>query len=202
MNWIAIGSTGTFLTFVVTLITIFKKDKHVPKQIDQLAGIVEILKTQDETMRTQNDLVAQQVDIFRNSSILKGNDGSALIELRDIEKRKLRLSVRPDFRVAMSYQGFSGQMQVRLYNTGEIANIKRIDISSEDVDLHPFQTPATIEKGQQREISGTQKGKKHIKDCEYEIKLIYADKLNFEYSADIKGAGGKAIITSINEIEK
>lgn len=39
MNWVAVGSLGTFLTFVITFITIFLKDKHKQEQIDSLTRV-------------------------------------------------------------------------------------------------------------------------------------------------------------------
>ena len=47
-------------------------------------------------MKKQNDLIAQQVNIFRNTSLLKENNEEALQELRDFEEKKLRLSVKPN----------------------------------------------------------------------------------------------------------
>lgn len=202
MDWVAIGSIGTFLTFVVTLITIFKKDKDIQKQIDQLAGIVEVLKTQDNTMRAQNDLIAQEVEILRNLTVSKMNDNSALVELKNIEQKKLKLSVRPDIKVNGSYQGFSGEMQLHLHNTGERATITLIKPISNDVSFYPFIVPVVFEKGQQIDVRGRQSGAKNIKDCEYRIELYFSDKLDFKFLAIIEGKGTSAKITSIEDIEK
>ena len=53
-----------------------------------------ILESQNGTMCKQNDLVSQQVEILRNISIGGKDNDDAIKELRAIEERKLRLSVK------------------------------------------------------------------------------------------------------------
>ncbi len=201
MNWVAFGSLGTFLTFVFTLITIFRKDKHKQAQIDKLAGIASVLEAQNETMRQQNDLISQQVDIFRNTSILKGDDTSALNALREIEEKKLKLSVKPNLRANVGYHGFSGEMQVYLYNDGEDASVLNIQLISTEIILYSSQTPIELKKGRQLEIRGRQAGNKHIKDCAIEIDVTYSDKLSNQYVSTIKGTGSGIKIVQTREIE-
>src|SRR5690348_14928629 len=87
----AVGSLATFGAFIF----LFRRDKDKQAQIDRLAGIATILEAQNETMKKQNELIAQQVEIFRNTAILGNNDRGAIDQLRDIEEKKLKLSVLP-----------------------------------------------------------------------------------------------------------
>jgi len=60
--------------------------------------------------------------------------------------------------------------------------------------------PYDLDKGQRRYIFGRQKGKKHIKDCEYEIDVIYEDKLQNKYLTKIRGKGASARIIETKEL--
>ena len=52
----AIGSLATFGAFIF----LFRRDKDKQSQIDKLTGIATILEAQNERMKKQNDLIAQQ----------------------------------------------------------------------------------------------------------------------------------------------
>lgn len=200
MNWVAVGSLGTFLTFVITFITIFLKDKHKQEQIDSLTRVAEILQAQNETMKEQNNLIAQQVDIFRNTSLLKGNDNEAIKELGRIEDKRLRLSVMPNLSANIGYQGFSGEMQIYLNNNGEDAKVLEVKSNSDDITLNNFPTPINIDKGRQIQIRGRQAGNKHIKDCEIDIEITYSDKLGNKYVSTIRGTGARVKVAQTEEI--
>lgn len=194
----AIGSLATFGAFVF----LFRRDKDKQTQIDKLAGIATILEAQNENMKMQNDLIAQQVDIFRNTGILKGNDERALAQLREIEEKKLRLSVKPNLWLnGAGYSGYNGELKIDLNNKGEDAKLLEFNLSSDDIILHNLSLPWNLEKGERRYIFGRQKGNKHIQYCEYEVDVIYQDKLKNKYLTKIIGTGANAKITETREIE-
>lgn len=154
-------------------------------------------------MKEQNGLIAQQVDIFRNTTVLKGEDGKAVEQLREIEEKKLRLSVKPNLWLnGAGYKGYDGELHIDLNNKGEEAKLLEFNLNSEDIVLHSQSLPYDLDKGQRRYIFGRQKGDRHIKDCEYEIDVIYEDKLENRYLTKIKGKGAKAKIVETKEIEK
>ena len=195
----AIGSLATFGAFIF----LFRRDKDKQAQIDKLTGIASILESQNETMKEQNDLIAQQVDIFRNTTVLKGENGDAMEQLREIEEKKLKLSVKPNLWLnGGGYKGYDGELHIDLNNKGEDAKLIDFKLHSDDIILHSLSLPYDLDKGQRRYIFGRQKGEKHIKDCEYEIDVIYEDKLENRYLTKIKGQGAKAKIVETKEIEK
>ena len=192
-----IGSLATFGAFVF----LFRRDKYKQTQIDKLAGIPTILEAQNETIKMQNDLIAQQVDIFRNTGILKGNDGGALTQLREIEEKKLRLSVKPNLWLNdAGYSGYDGELKIDLNNKGEDAKLLEFKLTSDDIILHNLSLPLDLDKGGRRYILGRQSGDKHIQYCEYEVDVIYQDKLENKYLAKIKGTGANAKIIDTREI--
>lgn len=195
----AIGSLATFGAFVF----LFRRDKDKQAQIDKLTGIATILEAQNETMKLHNDLLAQEVEIFRNTSLLKDNNSSAIKELRAIEERKLKLSVKPNLWLnGAGYTGGSGELKIDLNNKGEDARLVNFILKSDDIILHNLHLPYNLEKGQNRYIMGRQKGDKHIQYCEYEIDVIYHDKLENYYLSKISGKGASAKIIETREIEK
>lgn len=182
----ALGSLATFGAFIF----LFRRDKDKQAQIT-------ILEAQNETMKLHNDLVAQQVEIFRNTSILKGNDNAAIERLRDLEERKLKLSVKPNLWLnGVGYTGFNGELKIDLNNKGEDAKLIAFNLTSTDIILHDEHLPYELEKGKRRYIFGKASKDKHIKDCEYEIDVVYLDKLENKYTAKIKGIGANAKIVS------
>lgn len=187
----ALGSLGTFGAFVY----LFRRDKDKQTQIDKLASIATILDSQNESMKIQNDLIAQQVDIFRNTGLLRENDQEALEKLKEIEEKRLRLSVKPNLWLNGSgYSGHDGELKIDLNNKGEDAKLLEFKIISNDIILHSLNLPWELDKGDRRYIFGRKVGDKHIKDCEYEIDIIYQDKLENKYLSKIKGTGANAKI--------
>lgn len=193
----ALGSLATFGAFIF----LFRRDENKQAQIDKLADIAAILKSQNETMKEQNDLISQQVDIFRNTTVLKGENGNAMERLREIEEKKLKLSVKPNLWLSgAGYKGYNGELHIDLNNKGEDAKLLDFGLHSDDIILHNQSLPDDLDKGQGRKIFGRGKGNKHIKDCEYEIDVIYIDKLENRYLTKIKGKGAKAKIVETKEI--
>lgn len=195
----AIGSLATFGAFIF----LFRRDKDKQEQIDKLTGIASVLEAQNETMKMSNDLMTQQIDIFRNTSILKNYDENALKDLKEIEEKKLKLSVKPNLWLnGAGYKGHTGQLKIDLNNKGEDAQLLEFRLTSDDIILHSQSLPYNLGKGQRRYIFGKQKGEKHIKNCEYIIDVIYADKLGNKYSTTIKGKGENVSITDSKEIKE
>lgn len=182
----ALGSLATFGAFIF----LFRRDKDKQAQIT-------ILEAQNETMKLHNDLVAQQVDIFRNTSILPGSDNAAIGKLRDIEEKKLKLSVKPNLWLnGAGYNGLTGELKIDLNNKGEDAKLIAFNLISKDIILHSQHLPSDLDKGERRYIFGRASTNKHIKDCEYEIDVVYLDKLENSYTAKIKGIGANVTILS------
>jgi hypothetical protein len=193
----SIGSLATFGAFIF----LFRRDKDKQAQIDKLAGIATVLDAQNETMKKQNDLISQQVDIFRNTSLLKGNDQEALSQLREIEERKLKLSVQPILWTnGGGYNGSTGEFQLDLNNKGETAILQEFVNNSDDVVVNNLSTPYELDKGQNRKIFGRQKGDKHIQYCTIDIDVIYLDRLKNRYAAKIQGTGINIKVVDTKEL--
>lgn len=193
----ALGSLATFGAFLM----LFRRDKDKQEQINKLTGIASFLEAQNETMKEHNNLIAQQVEIFRNTSILKGQDAKALMELKEIEEKKYKLSVKPILWLnGAGYSGYSGELRIDLNNKGEVAEIINLKLISEDIILHPFHYPYSLEKDQRVEILGKSRGNKHIKDCDYEINITYRDKLENVYESKIVGKGANVKIVKTLEV--
>jgi len=193
----ALGSLATFGAFVC----LFFKDKSKQEQIDKLSSIATVLEAQNEAMCKQNGLISQQVEILRNIAISgKGND-DAIKELRDIEEKKLRLSVKPNLWLnVIGYDSFSGELKIDLNNKGEDAKLLEFNLISEDIELHSKSLPYNLDKGKRRYIFGRSIGFKSIKHCIYEIKIVYVDKLDHKYETTISGNGEQVIIKETREI--
>ena len=143
----SIGSLATFGAFIF----LFRRDKDKQAQIDKLTGIATILEAQNETMKKQNDLLAQQVDIFRNTSLLQGSDNEALFHLKEIEEKKLRLSVQPNLWTnGGGYNGSTGEFHIDLNNKGETAIIQEFKNNSDDISINSIQSPYELDKGEFR----------------------------------------------------
>jgi hypothetical protein len=193
----AIGSLATFGAFIF----LFRRDKDKQVQIDRLTGIATILEAQNETMKKQNDLISQQVDIFRNTSLLKNNDQEALGHLREIEEKKLRLSVEPNLWTnGGGYNGSTGEFHIDLNNKGETAIIQEFINNTNDVEINNYSLPYELEKGNNRKIFGRQKGDKHIQYCDIDIDVIYTDKLKNKFCSKIKGTGINIKIVDTKEL--
>lgn len=193
----SVGSLATFGAFIF----LFRRDKDKQAQIDKLTEISTMLEAQNETMKKHNDLVSQQVDIFRNTSILKGNDQDALNKLQEIEETRLRLSVMPILSITGgSYNGSSGEFQLYLNNKGEDAILTEFINNSADVELQKLNSPYVLEKGKQRLITGRQAGDKHIQHCDQDFNVIYTDRLDNKYLTRIKGKGNNLKIESTKRL--
>jgi len=195
----AFGSLATVGAFVV----LFFKDKSKQEQIDKLSSIATVLEAQNGSMCKQNDLISQQVEILRNISIGgKDNDG-AIKELRAIEETKLRLSVKPNLWLnGAGYDGYRGELKIDLNNKGEDTKLLEFNLNSEDIELHSKSLPYDLDKGERRYIFGRSKGGKHIKDCIYEIAIVYTDKLDNKYETIISGVGAMVNIKETRELRE
>jgi hypothetical protein len=191
----ALGSLGTLGMFIM----LFIKDKDKQKQIIKLTSIASALENQSEYLNKQNELLAQQVDIFRNTSLLKGHDAEALQKLHDIEEKKLKLSVKPNLWMNGGIErGYHGDVQLNLNNKGEIATVLNCEILIGDIALINNSFPFELEKGQNRYISAKTTGKP-IRDCEYDIKITYSDSLGNKYNSLLRGKGASSKIIETKE---
>lgn len=180
---------------MVSLIKLVKKDKDREAQIAKLATIAVVLEAQNDTMLKQNDLLAQQVSIFRDSALMTKNDGEAMSKLQAIEEQKLRLSVQPRLWLnGAGYRGADGSLEIDLNNKGEVAHIDDFKLLSGDIVLHSKTVPWDLEKGDRRYIFGRANGNSHIKDAEYEIEILYHNAIKQPYHAIVKGKGATAKI--------
>jgi hypothetical protein len=195
----ALGSIGAFGAFIF----LFRRDKNKQDQIDQLIKLVETLSGQNDLMKDHNNLIAQQVEILRNLNISNGSNESLIKNLKEIEEKKLKLSVKPMLWLnGAGHNGLSGELHIDLNNKGELARLKEFKLNSNDIDLHSQSLPYDLDKGQSRYIYARTKGAKQIKDCVYEIEVIYEDKLNNKFATTIKGKGATVEITGTVEIDK
>lgn len=192
----SIGALATFGAFLM----LFLKDKEKQKQIDKLTSIATILDAQNESLKKQNDLIAQQVDIFRNTSILNQQDVLSMAKLRVIEEKKLKLSVAPVLWLNGAGIRPDGELKIDLNNKGERAILDDFVLKSGEITLHNKSVPYDLEKGERRYIYGKAKDGKPIKDCEFEIEVLYHDALNNKFSLILNGKGPIVKILSNNEI--
>ncbi|RYD82389.1 MAG: hypothetical protein EOP53_03885 [Sphingobacteriales bacterium] len=191
----ALGSIATFLTFLFLL----RKDKDKQNQINRLTNIASNLDAQTEVMRQQNDLIAQQVDIFRNRSLFDSKDNDALKKLHEIEEKKLKLSVKPNLWLnGVSTHGTTGEIKFDLNNKGETAFLTEMNLINGDISLHDLHIPYELEKGQRRYIFGRNASEKHILQCSYEIEILYTDSLKNQYKSIIKGTGPRAKLENLD----
>jgi len=193
----SIGGLATFGAFLM----LFFKDKDKQKQIDKLSSIAIILDAQNDSLKKQNDLIAQQVDIFRTTSILNQQDGASMAKLHEIEEKKLKLSVAPVLWLNGAGTRYTGELQIDLNNKGERAILDDFILKSGEITLHSKSIPYDLEKGERRYIFGRANGNKSISECEYEIEILYHDSLNNKFSMILKGKGALVKIVSNNEIK-
>jgi hypothetical protein len=193
----SIGALATFGAFLM----LFFKDKDKQKQIDKLTSIATILDAQNDSLKKQNELIAQQVDIFRNTSILKQQDGASIAKLQEIEEKKLKLSVAPVLWLNGAGTRHTGELQIDLNNKGERAIIDDFVLMSGEITLHSKSVPYDLEKGERIYIFARANGSKPISECEYEIEVLYHDNLNNKFSMILTGKGARVKIKSNNEIE-
>ncbi len=193
----SIGALATFGAFLM----LFRRDRDKQEQIDRLTSIATVLDAQNDSLKKQNDLISQQVDIFRNTSILKQQDNASIAKLQEIEEKKLKLSVAPVLWLNGAGTRHTGELQIDLNNKGERAILDDFILKSGDISLHSKSTPYDLEKGERRYIFGRANGNKPINECEYEIEILYHDSLNNNFSMIIAGKGAYVKIVSNDEIK-
>jgi hypothetical protein len=193
----AIGSLATAGAFIM----LFVKDKDRQKQIDKLTKIASVLENQAESLNLQNELLSQQIDIFRNTSLLNEQNDEALRELKEIENKKMNLTVRPNLWLnGGSEEGFRGELKIDLNNKGETAYLKKFMLESDDVELHNEHLPYELDKGERRYIFMKAKGNKHVSGATYSLKIEFEDKLENKFIALINGKGASAKIENVSQV--
>lgn len=126
---------------------------------------------------------------------------SALKDLKDIENKKLNLSVRPDIKLTNSMsQGADGELEIGIENIGQKTTLTRFELVSNDLILHDEHLPFVMEKDTSRRIFLRTSGEKHILECEYEIHIYHKDKIDNFHISIIKGKGvnNKLAVTKYN----
>lgn len=195
-----INSIGALATFGAFLL-LFRRDKDKQEQIDKLTSIATILDAQNESLKKQNALIAQQVDIFRNTSILNKQDNVSIAKLQEIEEKKLKLSVAPVLWLNGAGTKHTGELQIDLNNKGERAILDDFVLKSGEIILHSKSIPYDLEKGERRYIFGKANGNKQTDECEYEIEVLYHDSLMNNFIMTIAGKGPHVKIKSNEEVK-
>ncbi|WP_290568095.1 hypothetical protein [Leeuwenhoekiella sp. UBA6783] len=190
----AIGSLATFGAFLM----LFKKDKSKEVQINKLTSIAAVLENQAESLNKQNDLLSQQIDIFRNTSLLTEQNDQAYQELKEIEEKKMKLSVRPNLWLnGATTIGMSGELKIWLNNKGETAILTDFNLIAGQIELHSKHLPYELEKGKERFIFGRAINGKSINEATYQIEVKYKDVLENKFIAKIEGKGASVKITEV-----
>jgi hypothetical protein len=191
------------LATVGAFIKLFIKDKNKQKQLDKLTGIISSLTAQSDLMKQHNDLVSEQVNILKNTELLKKQDGDSTKRIIEIEEEKFKLSVKPYLWInGVSYNSTSNEMKVDINNKGETANLIDFKVVKSNITLHNLSLPYELEKGSNRYIFGEYRDSGRFEKCEYEIDVIFQDKFGTKYYSKIKGKGTNAKINETNEINK
>lgn len=130
----------------------------------------------------------KQIQIDKLTNII-----TTLTSLRDIEYQKLNLSIRPDIKYdRCGYQGQDGEWYLDIINVGEKTTLTKLELISDGLILHSEHIPFVMEKDSTRKIFARTNTKKHVKDCEYELKIYHTDKIGNLHIAIFKGKGEKA----------
>jgi len=152
-----------------------------------------ILEAHNEILIEQNSLITQQVEILRNTNILKGEDTDAMRSFANIEDQKLKLRVKPILWLnGAGYSALDGTLRININNKGEEAQITNLELKSDDINLQENKMPFSIEKRGNVNICGIRKSHKHIKDCVYKIEIFFEDKLQNKYLTTFNGIGANA----------
>lgn len=113
----------------------------------------------------------------------------SLAALARASEEELMLSVRPDlYKNGASANAKDGLIKIDLLNRGEQTKLLEFNLTSEDVKLVSKSLPYVLEKGKERLIFA-QSSQKNPNQCEYEIQLVYEDKLGNQFELDINGVG-------------
>ena len=125
---------------------------------------------------------------------------NALERQIDIAEKKLRLSVKPDLYLS-DWGDNQNKLTINLSNKGKTARLLEYRLNSEDIELHSTYLSCDLDEGKSRHIYGKPKGNKYIKDCRYEITIVYVDRLDNKYETVIKGVGANAKIADTREVQ-
>ncbi|MGZ3767618.1 MAG: hypothetical protein ACXVA2_23340 [Mucilaginibacter sp.] len=107
-----------------------------------------------------------------------------------IEEQKLLLSVKPRLWLnGAGYKGYNREFFIDLNNKGEVAHLDDFILLGGDIVLHSKSVPYDLESNEQRNIYGRAPGIKPVQDCQYEIEILYHDRLNNKYHAIVSGKG-------------
>lgn len=195
-----LGALASLAT-VGAFLFLWKKDESKQEQIDKLAGVVVAIESQNDTMIKGNDLMEQQISVLRDMGLNGGADSDGSIKLAEIDNKRLKLSVMPKLiQHHIWVEGNRNRIDITIKNLGEEARI--IDIKN-NLGLQSVSpnSPYPIE---------ILKGKGIVFSCygptgffvsgQFEIEIIYEDKIDTHYSLKINGVGMKLIFEKPIEI--
>lgn len=145
-------------------------------------------------------LFAQETEYaLNNPNIAQNEEQATNMKIFEIEAKKLKLSVSP--RICLSGVESNGsELNINISNKGELAILDNIRLISGDIILHNLHIPYELEKGDSRYIFGRANSSKHLRHSEYEIEILYHDKLRNKFKLIIKGKGANPKIISDEEI--
>jgi hypothetical protein len=183
---------------IAGFILLFRKDKEKEAQINKLAGIVEKIEVQNEIMKEANRLSEEQVDILRNSLLLNKQDDEATKRLLEIEEKKFRLTVKPDFRLATSSSDTKG-FELYFKNLGHLAIIKAITTSHDDLILNTM-LDYRVDPGMKIPIIGHSISGRNMNTFPYTFELEYEDQIGTRYKLLFSGQASSGKIEKVTEV--
>jgi hypothetical protein len=111
-----------------------------------------------------------------------------------LKEKQVNLSVLPDiFKTDTSSNPGINQLSITIQNRGETARILDFVTNSPDILIHSKSVPFILEKDKHRGIFFSSTGK-NTNACEYNINMIFEDKLHNQFSLDFTGIGSNVTI--------
>lgn len=124
-----------------------------------------------------------------------------LKEQNDLANQKFKLTIKPKIEIGKAfYNGTDGEADFEIKNCGSYAKLVSYTLKSDDVISHNEHIPYELKTDSSRKFFIRTKGKKHIKDCEYEVDIDFEDKTGHLYRVNLSGIGIKLKINNENEI--
>lgn len=174
-----IGVPGAIAAFIL----LFLKDKNKQKQLDNLKEIAQNIEAQNETLKESNDLASQQIDVLRK--MLLSPSTSGYNELAEIERKKLKLSIKPNLK-SNHQQYRMEELLVHITNTGEDAIIDSVEFDEERFyHTNKLNAGYVLKKDQNIVLRFRTKDNANSNYTSYEIEVKFHDKLDNPYSFKI-----------------
>lgn len=201
---------GVIITVGFTLLSIkklFKKDEHKEAQINKLTGIAEEIKSQNEILKEGNDLMEQQVSAIRNLVLNQGSSESseAQIQVLELERRKHKLSIRPQIKIdpLRAVRSGTGNIQIPFVNHGEAAMDLVVGLNTIDdskLRVMPNSFPELLKNDL---FTVTLKNNDNLitHGLPYEFNITFRDIDGNKYSVKVRGTGINVGINPMIELE-